>query len=105
MILLFIKDDKIKTYSNNNGGIKIDLNKNFRSREEVINNINLIFDKIMDDNFGGASYSLSHRMIYGNLMYQGDGDNRENNNFEVYSLIHTLSIGIICFIDKFMKIL
>lgn len=81
----YIFKNKYDSYSNNNGGIKIDLNKNFRSREEVINNINLIFDKIMDDNFGGASYSLSHRMIYGNLMYQGDGDNRENNNFEVYS--------------------
>ena len=81
----YIFKNKYDSYSNNNGGIKIDLNKNFRSREEVINNINLIFDKIMDDNFGGASYSLSHRMIYGNLMYQGDGDNRENNKFEVYS--------------------
>ena len=81
----YIFKNKYDSYSNNNGGIKIDLNKNFRSREEVINNINLIFDKIMDDNFGGASYSLSHRMRYGNLMYQGDGDNKENNNFEVYN--------------------
>ena len=81
----YIFKNKYDSYSMNNGGIKIDLNKNFRSREEVINNINLIFDKIMDDSFGGASYSLSHRMVYGNLMYQDSGDNKENNNFEVYS--------------------
>ena len=42
----------------------------------------------MDDNLGGASYSLSHRMVYGNLMYQGDGDNKENNNFEVYHYLN-----------------
>ena len=81
----YIFKNKYDSYSKNNGGIKIDLNKNFRSREEVINNINLIFDKIMDDSFGGASYSLSHRMVYGNLMYKDSGDNKENNNFEVYS--------------------
>lgn len=84
----YIFKNKYDSYSNNNGGIKIDLNKNFRSREEVINNINLMFDRIMDDNLGGASYSLSHRMVYGNLMYQGDGDNKENNNFEVYNYLN-----------------
>ena len=36
----YIFKNKYDTYSSNNGGIKIDLNKNFRSREEVINNIN-----------------------------------------------------------------
>ena len=81
----YIFKNKYDNYSNNNGGIKIDLNKNFRSREEVISNINLMFDRIMDDNIGGASYSVSHQMIFGNMMYKGDGDNGQNNNFEVYS--------------------
>ena len=67
---------------------KIQLFKNFRSREEVINNINLMFDRIMDDTIGGASYKVSHRMVYGNPMYQGDGDNGVNNNFEVYSYLN-----------------
>ena len=84
----YIFKNKYDLYSKNMGGIKIDLNKNFRSREEVINNINLMFDLIMDDDIGGANYVLSHRMIYGNLMYKGDGDNRENNNFEVYSYLN-----------------
>ena len=84
----YIFKNKYDSYSTNNGGIKIDLNKNFRSREEVINNINLMFDRIMNDTIGGASYKASHRMVYGNPMYQGDGDNGVNNNFEVYSYLN-----------------
>ena len=84
----YIFKNKYVSYSNNIGGIKIDLNKNFRSREEVINNINLLFDRIMDNDIGGADYSLSHRMIYGNLMYKGDGDNKEDNNFSVYNYLN-----------------
>lgn len=84
----YIFKNKYDSYSNNIGGIKIDLNKNFRSREEVINNINLLFDRIMDNDIGGADYSLSHRMIYGNLMYKGDGDNKEDNNFSVYNYLN-----------------
>ncbi len=84
----YIFKNKYDSYSKNINGIKIDLNKNFRSREEVINNINLMFDRIMDDTIGGASYKVSHRMVYGNPMYQGDGDNGVNNNFEVYSYLN-----------------
>lgn len=84
----YIFKNKYDNYSNNNGGIKIDLNKNFRSREEVINNINLLFDRIMDDDIGGASYQASHEMVFGNMMYKGEGDNKENNNFEVYSYLN-----------------
>ena len=84
----YIFKNKYDSYSNNIGGIKIDLYKNFRSREEVINNINLLFDRIMDNDIGGADYSLSHRMIYGNLMYKGDGDNKEDNNFSVYNYLN-----------------
>ncbi len=84
----YIFKNKYDSYSKNINGIKIDLNKNFRSREEVINNINLMFDRIMDDTIGGASYKVSHKMVYGNTMYQGDGDNGVNNNFEVYSYLN-----------------
>ncbi len=84
----YIFKNKYDLYSKNVNGIKIDLNKNFRSREEVINNINLMFDRIMDDTIGGASYRVSHRMVYGNPMYQGDGASGVNNNFEVYSYLN-----------------
>ena len=54
----YIFKNKYDNYKNNNGGIKIDLNKNFRSREEVLNNINDVFRIIMDDEIGGQAYHL-----------------------------------------------
>lgn len=64
---LFMK--KYNEYSNGKNGIKIDLIKNFRSREEVLSNINNIFDFIMDEEIGGASYRKSHRLVFGNNVY------------------------------------
>ncbi len=61
--------EKYDNYSKNIGGYKIDLIKNFRSREEVLNNINRIFDLLMDDELGGAAYTVSHEMVYGNTLY------------------------------------
>ena len=43
----YIFKDKYDRYSKNDNGIKIDLNKNFRSREETLNNINKLFNLIM----------------------------------------------------------
>ena len=75
---------KYNNYANNMGGVKIDLNQNFRSRREVLENINLIFDLIMSDSIGGADYSVSHRMIFGNKSYEDKGDTKQNNNMEIY---------------------
>ena len=60
---------KYEKYSKNDNGIKIDLTKNFRSRDEVRNNINSIFGLLMDSEIGGANYKVSHEMIYGNQKY------------------------------------
>ena len=76
---------KYKDYSNLNNGIKIDLNKNFRSRKEVLDNINLIFDYIMDNILGGADYSKSHRMIFGNDTYNIEGKLNQSNDIEIYN--------------------
>lgn len=61
---------KYDNYSNKNGGIKIDLIKNFRSREEVVKNINDIFELLMDSEIGGASYKVSHEMVFGKKEYE-----------------------------------
>lgn len=87
----YIFKNKYDQYSQKNHGIKIDLNKNFRSRNEVINNINMLFTKIMDDDIGGADYAKTHQMIYGNLVYQNEGDNHQNNNLEVYKYLNDTS--------------
>lgn len=81
----YIFKNKYDSYKDNNGGIKIDLNKNFRSREEVLNNINDIFRIIMDDDIGGANYKESHEMIFGNNTYNNEGLLNQNNNFEIYN--------------------
>lgn len=75
--------NKYDKYSNHLGGIKIDLNQNFRSREEVLSNINLIFDLIMDNKVGGAEYSRTHRMIFGNKTYIDQGKTEQSNNVEI----------------------
>lgn len=80
---------KYDNYSQNNGGIKIDLNKNFRSREEVLNNINLIFNQIMDDVIGGANYKKEHQMIYGNMSYSEIGKKDMDSNIEIVSYEET----------------
>ncbi len=75
--------DKYENYGEKSGGIRIDLNKNFRSREEVLSNINLIFDKLMNAYLGGANYKEEHRLSFGNVLYNEDGKTSQNNNFEI----------------------
>ncbi|MDD3241845.1 MAG: UvrD-helicase domain-containing protein [Bacilli bacterium] len=77
--------EKYDKYSNNINGHKIDLNKNFRSRKEVLDNINTIFDLIMDNNLGGAEYKESHRMVFGNNTYIEEGNSDQNNDIEIYN--------------------
>lgn len=81
----YIFKDKYDRYMNHQGGMKIDLNKNFRSREEVLTNINTVFDLIMDDEIGGANYQESHRMVFGNKTYQEEGKTNQVNDFEILS--------------------
>ena len=81
----YIFKNKYNNYSKNNGGYKIDLVKNFRSRSEVLNNINLIFDLIMDEELGGANYTKGHQMVFGNLAYNEKGLLKSNNDMEIYN--------------------
>ena len=77
--------NKYDNYKNNNGGFKIDLLKNFRSRHEVLDDINTIFNIVMDDNIGGAEYIVSHQMVYGNTAYTELGETHQNNTMEIYN--------------------
>ena len=78
--LFKIKYDK---YKNNDGGIKIDLNKNFRSRKEVLDSINQIFNHIMDNSIGNANYKDDHQLIFGNTSFINEGNNNYNNSLEI----------------------
>ena len=71
---------KYEDYKNKINGYKIDLVKNFRSRKEVLNNINEIFNLIMDKEIGGADYEKTHQMIFGNNTYE---ENKEDQNYDL----------------------
>ncbi len=75
----YLFKSKYDRYSKLDNGFKIDLSKNFRSRKEVVSNINLIFDYIMSDNLGGADYRRNHNMIFGNKAYEKDVASQDFN--------------------------
>ena len=79
----YIFKTKYDNYSNHLNGLKIDLVKNFRSREEVLKNINDIFNLIMDNDIGGAEYHESHQMVYGNEVYINEGKTNYDYNMRI----------------------
>ncbi len=85
--------NKYNLYANGINGEKIDLLKNFRSRGEVLDNINLIFNFVMNELIGGAEYTESHQMVQGNISYLNEGNNHENNNLEIYSYEYDKELG------------
>ena len=79
----YIFKNKYEEYSCENGGIKIDLLKNFRSREEVLTAVNDIFNLIMDNIIGGAEYHETHQMVYGNKAYIEEGKTDQDYNLAI----------------------
>lgn len=79
----YIFKNKYDAYRDTDAGIKIDLVKNFRSRKEVLDNINLLFDLFMDEEIGGADYKASHRMVFGNNAYLEKGHTDQDYNLSV----------------------
>lgn len=78
---IFMK--KYENYKNHIEGEAIDLNCNFRSREEVIKDINRIFYPIMDKKIGGATYTDNHYLVYGNQAYSKLGYTEMNHSMEI----------------------
>ena len=89
----YLFKNKYDSYSKNDGGFKIDLTNNFRSREEVIKNINLIFSSIMTDSIGGAAYKESHIMNYGNTSYIKEGKTNQEYNMEILNYEYDKECG------------
>ena len=77
--------EKYDTYAKGKDGYKIDLISNYRSRGEVIQNINDIFSLIMKDDVGGADYKTSHNMKHGNDNYDKNIDKNVDYNFSIYN--------------------
>ncbi len=83
----YIFKNKYDNYAVGKNGMKIDLVKNFRSRKEVLSNINEVFNLVMDNKIGGAEYHESHQMVYGNTSYIEEGLTDYNYDFEVLEYI------------------
>jgi ATP-dependent helicase/nuclease subunit A len=77
--------EKYDNYANCNGGIKIDLLYNFRSREEVLADINLLFNQLMTEECGDADYIKSHQMNYGLVKYDEYKEYNFNSSVLTYS--------------------
>ena len=75
--------EKFSSFIKEEGGKLIQLSKNFRSREEVLSNINLIFSKVMGEKIGGADYNQGHELVFGNNIYSLHKN--ENNDMDVIS--------------------
>ncbi len=62
-------------------GYLIDMNQNFRSRKEVLKDINNMFSMLMTSEVGDANYRQSHLMQYGLTLYD-DGECSDELGFE-----------------------
>ena len=80
----YIFKEKYNKYSLGDDGIKIDLLANFRSRSEVLANINQVFNRLMTDSCGDADYITSHQMNYGQKNYENEIQN-VNFNLDILS--------------------
>ncbi|XMB72339.1 UvrD-helicase domain-containing protein [Mycoplasmatota bacterium WC30] len=56
---------KYHEFSKGINGLAIDLRENFRSRNEVLEDINKTFENVMNDEIGGINYKDNQSLIYG----------------------------------------
>ena len=75
--------NKYDMYSKGENGLKIDLLHNYRSRREVLQDIDTLFDYTMDLTIGGADYQKSHRMVFGNSIYETKGKTNQDYHMDV----------------------
>jgi ATP-dependent helicase/nuclease subunit A len=79
------KFDQFKDYlaSEDKHQTKIILQENFRSRPEVLSDINAIFSHLMSDTFGGIHYDHHQRLQAGQTSYESLKDERLNYTMDV----------------------
>ena len=61
-----------------NGCMRIDLHKNFRSREEILSGINFLFYQIMGESLGGVAYDEEAALYPGAVFPEYEGGFSEN---------------------------
>lgn len=86
--------EKNRLYGNNDGGKRIILSQNFRSREEVLKSVNSIFGEVMSDDVGDVEYNDDEALKRdADRECYIDGENRLNDevirngyNSELYNI-------------------
>ncbi len=59
-------------YKNSQNGIAIDLRENFRSRKQILSDINKTFHHTMSEKIGGIDYQDGQSLVYGLLSYEAE---------------------------------
>lgn len=76
---------KYYAYQQGQGGQLIILDKNYRSRYEILNFTNYLFERIMDQSFGEMDYGEAERLVCGNKSFLPGSD---PSSFAIECLIY-----------------
>ena len=79
--------EKYDNYAKHINGEKIDLLKNFRSRSEVLSNINEIFSLIMTEKYGGVDCKTNYSNDLEILKYDNKDSNFSNVEVEAFTIV------------------
>ena len=66
--------EKYEIYNADDIGVRIDLSANYRSRKEVVDSINYVFERIMAKDLGGIAYDNEARLNAGAKYPENDED-------------------------------
>lgn len=91
--------NKYQDYLQHKGGIAINLNKNFRSRKEVLDDINYLFKQLMSLDIGKADYQKDHLIEYGNKKYDLAGKTSTSHHSTFITYPHPNNSGDIPLIE------
>ena len=62
--------EKYRRYKQEGGGEVVPLTDNFRSRKEILSDINRVFEGVMDRRIGGIDYDAEQALTFGNEDYE-----------------------------------
>lgn len=77
--------EKYKGYQQSKDDALIILDQNYRSKNEVLQFTNFIFERIMDHEFGNMSYGAKEALKFGNLSLE---TGKEQGHFQIEILVH-----------------
>ena len=82
---------------------RIDLHKNFRSRESVVNTTNDLFSQIMKKSLGNVEYDEDARLVFGGNFPGGEGIKTEELSSECSSEILMMELDSDSYSDRYTE--